>query len=384
MAKFQIISTFSRESYAAYEALWHEFACRASQAGHTVEISLTSKAEKSNRTSLLRTAGCQLKFRKAWPNGRLGYVSQKLWDRSLAGGMLRATLNSDADLCLLNVGTLIEVTVEPFFSYLMGLNCQFSLIVHNNPEIRQYSSQTLVRLREVLFKATRVYFVSHRLWENCEEQLLQKVHGAEIVRNPVNLEDSGAEPWPEGDRLRLAIVGRWDTWVKGQIRAIHALSSFKWKQRNWSLSLFGAGSDTEQIQQAIKFYGVQDRIELAGFVDNIREDIWRSHHVLLMPSMLEGMPLTLVEAMLCGRPAVVSDVGGARELVNNGTNGFLADSPFFTQLEEALEKMWQSRARLSEIGARASEDAKEYVPSDAGEQFLKQVMVSLYEKPDNR
>jgi glycosyltransferase involved in cell wall biosynthesis len=377
MLRLQVISTFSRKSYAASEALWHDLAHYAVRTGNMVEISLTEKAAGTKRTSKLQEAGCILKFRKAWSDGRLGYVSQRIWERSLAKYMLQSTLSCDADLCLLNVGTLVEVAMEPYSSYLTNLEKPFSLIVHNNPEIRQYSPKLTNKLRVILSKALRVYFVSDRLRRTTEEQLLQKIPGAEIVRNPVNLENIGPEPWPDDDCLKLALVGRWDAWVKGQIRAFHALSGPKWENRNWSLSLFGSGPDAELIQQAAKFYGVQDRVRLVGFVDNLRQDIWRSHHVLLMPSMLEGMPLTLVEAMLCGRPAVVSDVGGARELIRDGINGFLAGSPFANQFEDALERMWQAKAKLFSLGIQAYEDANSYRPVNAGQEFLNQLIESL-------
>lgn len=377
MLKLCIISTFPRKPYAASEALWHELAHCAVDAGLTVEISLTERAACTQRTFKLQQAGCVLKFRKAWPDNQLGYISKKVWEKSLAKHILRSTLSSDADLYLLNVGTLVEAAMDPYSSYLINLERPFSLIIHNNPEIRQYPSKVTNKLRTILSKALRVYFVSDRLRQTTEEQLLQKIPGAEVVRNPVNLDNIGPEPWPRDDCLKLALVGRWDAWVKGQIRACHALSGSKWKDRNWSLSLFGSGPDAELIQKAVEFYGIQDRVSLVGFVDDLRQNIWRSHHVLLMPSMLEGMPLTLVEAMLCGRPVVASDVGGVRELLRDGVNGFLAGSPFANQIEDALERMWQAKGRLSSLGNQAYEDANGYMPSNAGHEFFSQLLKSL-------
>lgn len=377
MIKLQIISTFSRGSYAASEALWHEVAHCAAKAGHDVEISLTQRAALSRRTVALKAAGCQLKFHKVWPDSRLGRLSRKAWDISFGESALRFGLADDADVYLLNVGTLIEASVEPYASYLMNLGRPFSIIVHNSPEIRQYSTKVINKLSIILSKAVRVYFVSQRLWDTTEEQLLQRIPGGETVRNPVNLDSVGMEPWPDDDCLRMALVGRWNIWVKGQVRALHALSASKWRHRNWSLSFFGSGPDAAVIQKAIDFYDLQDKVNVVGFVNNIRKDIWQSHHALLMPSMLEGMPLTLVEAMLCGRPAVVSDVGGASELVHDGINGFLAGSPFSNQFEAALENLWVAKECLPQMGKRAHEDAMQYVPTDAGMQLLHKIARSL-------
>ena len=45
------------------------------------------------------------------------------------------------------------------------------------------------------------------------------------------------------------------------------------------------------------------------------EEIWASNHVLVMPSRAEGFPLAIVEAMLCARPVLASDVAGNSEIV---------------------------------------------------------------------
>ena len=50
------------------------------------------------------------------------------------------------------------------------------------------------------------------------------------------------------------------------------------------------------------------------------------------------MPLSLVEAMLCRRPCIATDVGGNRELIRDGVNGFLAKAPTVESLDEAMNR----------------------------------------------
>jgi glycosyltransferase involved in cell wall biosynthesis len=71
--------------------------------------------------------------------------------------------------------------------------------------------------------------------------------------------------------------------------------------------------------------GLSGRVSFA-VVSRI-EDIWASHQVLVMPSRVEGPPLVIVEAMLCGRPVVATDVAGNSEVVEDGVTGFLANAP---------------------------------------------------------
>jgi glycosyltransferase involved in cell wall biosynthesis len=85
------------------------------------------------------------------------------------------------------------------------------------------------------------------------------------------------------------------------------------------------------------------------------------------------MPLVLVEAMLCGRPGIVTDVGGNRELVRDGTNGFLAKAATVPFLDEALNRAWESRKRLKEIGCAAAIDVRRWVSPDPAEDFANEL-----------
>ncbi len=85
------------------------------------------------------------------------------------------------------------------------------------------------------------------------------------------------------------------------------------------------------------------------------------------------MPLTLVEAMLCGRACIVTDVGGSRELVRDDVNGFLAKAPTAELLDEAMNRAWESRGRLREMGGRAAEDVRKWVSADPAEDLVREL-----------
>ena len=67
--------------------------------------------------------------------------------------------------------------------------------------------------------------------------------------------------------------------------------------------------------------------------------------MLVMPSRFEGLPLAIVEAMLCARPVVATDVAGHAEVVEDGVTGFLADAPTVGAIAAALERCWVRRGR---------------------------------------
>lgn len=377
--KFHIVTTDENGGGSACEALWYELAKEALNGGHQIQALVSAASSSHQEIQALRDGGMQVKLRRRAPRrARLRMMAHQVWQRSGARMELQRALHGQADFVLLNVGTLIEAAREPWFSLLERSEACFGVVVHNNPEIRQYPPVLIERLRRLLQRAARVWFVSQRLWDNAEEQLLIRIPGARVVRNPVNLRSMEIEPWPgSAQPLRMAVVGRLDTYVKGQIRLLHALSGEVWRSRDWQLSIFGAGPDEEKIRKAAAMYGVEDKIIWGGFAKDVRREIWAKHHLLVMPSMLEGMPLTLVEAMICGRPTVCSDVGGAAELVEDGVNGFLAGAPFAGQLGLALERVWERRDELEAMGARAHSDATDFCPANPGKELLADLLTSI-------
>lgn len=379
MARVQIITTYDQGPYSACEALWLDLAEAAVAAGHEIEVLLGDSAKRHKRTSALAAKGARLRYRASIPKSKLLQLMRKVWDRTLAAFCLSRLIDSRPDIRILNVGTISEIALDPWARLLEESEAPIGVIVHNSPEIRTYSRKTEQRLSRLLQSVARAYFVSDRLKNNAEEQLLTRIPNVVTVRNPVNLDSYDMEPWPEDSQvnLRFAVVGRLDAHIKGQIRLLHALSHDRWSQRNWSLTFFGEGPDRLKIEKAVAFYGLEGRVSFGGFVRNIRTEIWRKHHVLVMPSMLEGMPLALVEAMICGRPAVCSDVGGASELIRDEYNGFIAGAPFAVQLELALERLWGAREELESIGLRAAEAAHDFLPNEPGGDLLSDILQAI-------
>jgi glycosyltransferase involved in cell wall biosynthesis len=141
------------------------------------------------------------------------------------------------------------------------------------------------------------------------------------------------------------------------------------------LSFFGAGRDEAFVKQAANFYGLGDRVRFPGYIRDV-EAIWREHHLMVLPSRGEGLPLAVLEAMMCGRPAVATDAGGNSELVEEGVTGFLAQAATPLSLGEALERAWAARGQWEVLGQEAHRRARQIAGANPAGQLLKYVVAS--------
>jgi len=192
---------------------------------------------------------------------------------------------------------------------------------------------------------------------------------ATIVRSPFKVAWDAKPPWPTSETLwRLACVGRLDTIAKGQDILLRVFAAEKWQNRPVEVSLFGSGPHEASLRTLVSTFGLADKIHFRGEIGLI-ESVWADHHALVLPSRFEGLPVALIEAMLCGRTAIVTDVAGGKEILEDGIYGFVAEGPTVTQLDCALERAWSSRAHWKELGGRAAVEIRRLVPRDPAAVF---------------
>jgi glycosyltransferase involved in cell wall biosynthesis len=208
-------------------------------------------------------------------------------------------------------------------------------------------------------------FVSESNWRATERQLTERIVNARVVKNPVNLDCTDTVPWPQEKSISFASVARLNTFTKGQDILFEVLSDPRWRHRDWHLCLYGGGDHDLYLQELARFYGLRDRIKFRGQTKDIRK-VWQKHHALVLPSRIEGTPLVMVEAMICGRPVIGTAVAGIPEWVKHGYSGFLADAPAVNCFAAALEAAWQQRANWQLMGSNARKDAlRLYDPTPA-------------------
>ncbi len=215
--------------------------------------------------------------------------------------------------------------------------------------------------------AKKIYFVADANRILTEMQFVTSLPQAKIVRFPYKVSYDARPGWPAAGPLRLACMARIDPISKGQDLLFNVLAMDKWRERELRVTLFRTGRCVETFTRNIERMRLK-HVDLLDFVDDV-ESVWASHHGLILPSRFEGLPLALVEAMLCRRMAIVTDVADNAKVVNNGVTGFVAEAPTVTHLDRAMERAWQDRARWCQMGEEASRRIRTMVPPNPVEIF---------------
>ncbi len=126
--------------------------------------------------------------------------------------------------------------------------------------------------------------------------------------------------------------------------------------KNIHYAICGKGELQDYLLSLAKELKVSDRFHLLGRRDDIPE-ILKCADVFVHPSLREGLPVSLMEAMASGLPCVVSDIRGCRDLIENGVNGYLCDnndlSSFYNRIKEFLSNLNCDEAIISILQLKA-------------------------------
>lgn len=357
--RFAVIST-CQEAWGGSEELWYRASLNLAKEGHKVSIFKTVLDKKHAAIQALSDASCKVHHLFKLPLPHSIVVLSRL-------SRLTAHLKiGRSDLVVISQGDNYDGLR---YAQLCGkLKIPYTLISQKATDYFWPPDRSRQYWRDGYSRAAHCFFVSEHNRRITEDQIGCDLTNASVVRNPFLVPYDVSLPWParEDAGLRLACVGRLYLLDKGQDILLRVLAKPKWKERALHVSFFGSGVNREGLALLARKLGVS-HVNFAGQTENILK-VWADNHMLILPSRGEGLPLALVEAMLCGRPAIVSTVGGNAEVVEDNVTGFLT-APTVDALDQTLEVVWNRRHELHEMGERAARSIRRLVPSNPAGDF---------------
>ena len=294
-------------------------------------------------------------------------MSQKFFEKKNNDNLLVFIKNFNPDIIIISQGN--NIASLDYLKLLLNNNFIYCTITHLVAEVHwlYLNNESFLELRTVYEKSLKNFFVSEAVMKLHYQMLCQTFNNSEIIYNPWN-EDSEQLEYPTVQNgYKIAFVGRLECFHKGLDILLKVISEKKWQNRDISINIYGDGPHLNWIKQTIISLKITN-VYLKGFTANIK-DIWKDNHILILPSRMEGQSLSLIEALMFNRTAIVTNVGGAAEIIENNVTGFIADYPDVLFLDKTLEIAWSKRSNWEQMGKDGKEKITKIFPQDVIEYF---------------
>jgi glycosyltransferase involved in cell wall biosynthesis len=249
-----------------------------------------------------------------------------------------------------------SATVVMFVSMLTGL--PFSFTAHGADEIDGARNKDMkLKLERAAFVIGVSWYVRSQLIRRMPYDQWDKIR---IVHCGLGNDFLRAEPAPLPGQGRFVCVGRLCE-EKAQYLLVSAMAKLKQQGLNASLVLAGDGPLRPQIERLIDQAGVRDRVQITGWISGGRvQHELQNADMLVLPSLIEGLPVAIMEALALGRPVISTYIAGIPELVEAGRNGWLVPAGDLEALTAAMaEAAATPTAVLARMGQHGTVSVRE-------------------------
>jgi glycosyltransferase involved in cell wall biosynthesis len=130
------------------------------------------------------------------------------------------------------------------------------------------------------------------------------------------------------------------------------------------LVLLGEGPLLPEMKRLASELGIEGSVEFRGHVPVVR-DLLRAADIFVLPSLQEGMPNSLLEAMACGLPPVGTRIGGVEDIVTDGENGVLVEAGDAAGLAAGLRRLLADDDLTRHMAARARQTIRDFYTLDS-------------------
>ncbi len=232
---------------------------------------------------------------------------------------------------------------------LLGVKVPFIAAERNDPnsasKVRKILSKILLPKYDVLVAQTigaKSFFEGKT---NCDLR---------VIYNPVNPALINTEHNDPGFKHFVSMARFYPQ--KNQRLLISAFRNVLDVYPDCRLTIYGEGPLREQLESQINNLGLNDYVSLPGVTNNIIEALGNAS-VYVCSSDYEGMPNSVIEAMVCGVPTISTKVMGAVDLIENGENGLLVNVGNEDELSDAMIKLISDKELRYKLSNKARDIA---------------------------
>lgn len=236
--------------------------------------------------------------------------------------------------------------------------------------------------RQALKRAQRVVCVSQKQAE--EIGRLRKKRRAPFVVKNAMLPPYSRE---QGKEISKRSLGLEDAFIFGSVgrlsiekghrfmvSAFHQLCEQAGPQARLALVVVGDGVEQGPLEQQAAALGIREKVFFAGYQGSCAE--WMQlMDCMIQPSLTEGTPNSVLEALCLRTPVIATAVGGVPDLITDGRNGLLVPPEDPAMLAQAMLRIYRSPELRNELIAGTASTTEEYSPA-----HQRQKMIEVYEE----
>lgn len=260
---------------------------------------------------------------------------------------------SDADLFV----AFLPSTIKALFHYRKYI--KVPIIVTESSTPQKYGKKKQKYLLKCFSKSSGAVFLTDDAQKFYNDRINLK--SSIVIPNAVNKEF--IKPLYEGERRKVIVgVGR-HVESKNFELLIDAFYEVQKTLSDYALEIYGKGPLTESYKERCKQLGIENKVSFLGFCDNIEDKIYGAS-LFVLPSNVEGIPVSLIEAMALSTPSISTDFegGGARVLILDGENGILVPVGNKDLIVSAMIKVLSSEKIKQDFAVNGRKIIDDYSP----------------------
>ena len=237
------------------------------------------------------------------------------------------------------------------FNACKGLGVRFIPSERIDPSAVKYNPLFEKMLKKVYAKSTITVLQTERARQYFGEKIKKN---SVIIPNPIQI-----KAYADADfKFRIVTAGRLSK-QKNHTMLINAFKAVHDKHPDFSLAIYGEGSERKSLEELVAKLGLTGIVELPGNVSDIH-DKTKDAYMFVLSSDYEGLSNALLEAMMMGLPCISTDCSGSDEAITDGENGLLIPIGDTEQLTVAMLNLIENQEYRNKIGAAAKIVADKY------------------------
>lgn len=377
MKNVLFISINDHVPWGGSEELWSKTALQLSKNGFKISVLAKKWPEQPEVFSEFHKNGIEVFYKPQQNNTNANSIKSRLRRKIKKESFNPFGQDLDLgsyDIVIFSLGYHLDHNIFKYTDILRSNNIGFAIINQLVTDLVHIPDDLIKRFKNTYRDAEKVFLLSDDNAQKLEILFGEKLNNKCIINNPFNFSQD-LIPLEKNDHqtiFNMAVVATLTCFHKSQDLLISVLGQDKWKNRNWKLNLYGKGENYEQLQRLVSLYGLNEKVQFHGFVEN-KSSIWSQNSCLILPSRMEGQSLAMLEALSTGRMVISTKVGDAERLIEDSKTGFLINSVSFKEIDETLEKAWNKRDSWIDMGILGRKFLFENIKEDPIDSFSNKI-----------